>query len=282
MHTITLPLQSKILSSKLTPKMVAHQVNDTTKRGRGRPKGSKNKTTDEDVDFNAAAALNVVSDSESPKKRGRGRPKGSKNKKTPTSLALAHKRPTKEEETKVVDSSNTSSDDNSEEFSEKAVKKPSRGRPKGSKNKKTPIFDRHWGIKPPTPTSLALAHKRPTKEEKATTEESSSESSDEEGPKKRGRGRPKGSKNKNTPIFDRHWGIKPPTPTSLALAHKRPTKEESSSESSKSSDEEAPKKRGRGRPKGTKNKIKRGTMKFGFPSFEGKHTIYTDEMLETM
>ena len=75
---------------------------DTVRKKRGRPKGSKNKKTIEKEAELKAKGIKPV-------KRGRGRPKGSKNKKTI------------EKEKMMAQES----------------KKRGRGRPKGSKNKKT-------------------------------------------------------------------------------------------------------------------------------------------------
>uniref|UniRef100_UPI002803AF34 hypothetical protein n=1 Tax=uncultured Anaerobiospirillum sp. TaxID=265728 RepID=UPI002803AF34 len=116
----------------------------TAKRGRGRPKGSKNKATlanqNEAQKQQTASAAN--------EKRGRGRPKGSENKATLAKEQAAQKQQT----------------------ASAATEKRGRGRPKGSKNKAT------------------LAN------EQAAQKQLSASAVTE----KRGRGRPKGSKNKAT------------------------------------------------------------------------------------
>lgn len=81
------------------PKKPVEETEGKPKRGRGRPKGSKNKKT---LEREAAQAQQPQ-----PPKRGRGRPKGSKNKKTLEKEAMAN------------------------------APKRGRGRPRGSKNKKT-------------------------------------------------------------------------------------------------------------------------------------------------
>ena len=94
---------SEISTSSNTSNQAEDNVNvSSTKRGRGRPKGSKNKKT---IEREAAMASQPQ-----PEKRGRGRPKGSKNKKTIEREAVMTNQPQPE--------------------------KRGRGRPKGSKNKK--------------------------------------------------------------------------------------------------------------------------------------------------
>ena len=83
----------------------------TEKRGRGRPKGSKNKATL----AKEQEAKNKETTTLATEKRGRGRPKGSKNKAT-----LAKEQEAKNKETTTL-----------------ATEKSGRGRPKGSKNKAT-------------------------------------------------------------------------------------------------------------------------------------------------
>ena len=82
---------------------------ENAKRGRGRPKGSKNKATL----ANEEAAQKQLTASSAPEKRGRGRPKGSKNKTTLAKEQAAQKQLT----------------------ASAAAGKRGRGRPKGSKNK---------------------------------------------------------------------------------------------------------------------------------------------------
>ena len=113
----------------------------TAKRGRGRPNGSKNKATL----ANEQAAQKQLTASAATEKRGRGRPKGSKNKATLAKEQAAQKQLT----------------------ASAATEKRGRGRPKGSKNKAT------------------LANERLANNQAATA-----------ATEKRGRGRPKGSKNK--------------------------------------------------------------------------------------
>ena len=83
----------------------------TAKRGRGRPKGSKNKATL----ANEQAAQKQLTASAATEKRGRGRPKGSKNKATLANEKAAQKQLT----------------------ASGAPEKRGRGRPKGSKNNAT-------------------------------------------------------------------------------------------------------------------------------------------------
>ena len=93
------------------------------KRGRGRPKGSKNKPKDGSVEI---SITDTISEDGSPiKKRGRGRPKGSKNKPKDGNAIISvqnsnHFDMSSSEIESVVDDTTT---------------KRGRGRPKGSKNK---------------------------------------------------------------------------------------------------------------------------------------------------
>ena len=106
--------QAKIVQNIENHKNIENEVeqNFTVKRGRGRPKGSKNKKT-----LEREAALTASGAIQQPcEKRGRGRPKGSKNKKTLERQALLLSQG-------IPISSNSP--------------KRGRGRPKGSKNKKT-------------------------------------------------------------------------------------------------------------------------------------------------
>jgi len=73
---------NKTTTAKAKPAAKAADGTEPAKRGRGRPKGSKNKTT-------AAKPAAVAADGTAPVKRGRGRPKGSTNKTTKPKTAKA-------------------------------------------------------------------------------------------------------------------------------------------------------------------------------------------------
>ena len=180
----------------------------TEKRGRGRPKGSKNKATL----ANAQAAQKQLTASAATEKRGRGRPKGSKNKATLAKEQAAQKQ--------LAVSA--------------ASEKRGRGRPKGSKNKTT------------------LANEQSAR--KQLTASAATE--------KRGRGRPKGSKNKVT-LANEQAAQKQLTASAATEKRGRGRPKGSKNKATLAKEQAAQKqqtassataKRGRGRPKGSKNK----------------------------
>ena len=150
----------------------------TEKRGRGRPKGSKNKTTL----AKEQAAQKQLTVSEASDKRGRGRPKGSKNKATLAKEQAAQKQQT----------------------ASSATAKRGRGRPKGSKNKAT-LAKEQAAQKQLTVSAASekrgrgrpkgSKNKATLANEQAAQKQLTASAATE----KRGRGRPKGSKNKTTP-----------------------------------------------------------------------------------
>ena len=178
----------------------------TEKRGRGRPKGSKNKATL----AKEQAAQDQLTASSATEKRGRGRPKCSKNKAT-----LAKEQAAQDQLT-----------------ASSATEKRGRGRPKGSKNKAT--LANEQAVQKQLAISAASEKRgRPkgsknkatlAKEQAAQKQLAVSAASE-----KRGRGRPKGSKNKTT------------------LANEQAVQKQLAISA-------ASEKRGRGRPKGSKNK----------------------------
>ena len=180
----------------------------TEKRGRGRPKGSKNKATL----AKEQAAQKQLAVSAASEKRGRGRPKGSKNKAT-----LAKEQA---EQKQLAVSA--------------ASEKRGRGRPKGSKNKAT------------------LAKEQAAQKQLAVSAAS----------EKRGRGRPKGSKNKAT-LANEHAAQKQLAVSAASEKRGRGRPKGSKNKATLAKEQAAQKqltassataKRGRGRPKGSKNK----------------------------
>ncbi len=191
----------------------------TAKCGRGRPKGSKNKATL----ANEQAAQKQLTVSAASEKRGRGRPKGSKNKATLAKEQAAQKQQTASLATAKRGRGRSS-----------ATAKCGRGRPKGSKNKAT------------------LANEQAA--QKQLTVSAASE--------KRGRGRPKGSKNKAT--LAKEQAAQKQQTASLATAKRGRGRPKGSKNKTTFANEQAAQKplavsaasekRGRGRPKGSKNK----------------------------
>ena len=182
----------------------------TEKLGRGRPKGNKNKATL----AKEQAAQKQLTASAASEKRGRGRPKGSKNKATLAKEQAAQKQLTASAATEKRGRGSPKGSKNKatlakEQAAQKqltasaATEKRGRGRPKGSKNKAT------------------LAKEQAAQKQLTASAET----------EKRGRGRPKGSKNKATLA-------------NVQAAQKQLTASE------------ATEKRSRDRPNGSKNKIR--------------------------
>ena len=149
------------------------------KRGRGRPKGSKNKKT---LASMAAAALMPLPDFQPVAKRGPGRPKGSKNKKTLAREAF---------EASLR-----------EEALREQIKR-GRGRPKGSKNKTTLAREAAEAAAAAREQELQQEVKRGRgrpkgSKNKTTLAREAAEAALRAQSVKRGPGRPKGSKNKTT------------------------------------------------------------------------------------
>ena len=213
----------------------------TEKRGRGRPKGSKNKATlaKEQV------AQDQLTASSATEKRGRGRPKGSKNKAT-----LAKEQAAQKQLAVSV-----------------ASEKRGRGRPKGSKNKAT--LAKEQAAQKQLTASVAtekLGRGRPkgnknkatlAKEQAAQKQLTASAASE-----KRGRGRPKGSKNKAT-LAKEQAAQKQLTASAATEKRGRGSPKGSKNKATLAKEQAAQKqltasaateKRGRGRPKGSKNK----------------------------
>ena len=180
------------------------------KRGRGRPKGSKNKATL----ANQNEAQKQLTASAANEKRGRGRPKGSKNKATLAKEQAAQKQQTASSATAKRGRGRPKGSKNKatlakEQAAQKqltasaATEKRGRGRPKGSKNKAT-LANEQAAQKQLT-ESIATAKRgrgRPKGSKNKTTlaKEQAAQKlqTASSAPEKRGRGRPKGSKNKTT------------------------------------------------------------------------------------
>ena len=194
-----------------------------TKRGRGRPKGSKNKKTQERVpkrspgrpkgsknkktlEREAAERAAAEAAAQAPKRRGR--PKGSKNKKTlereaaeRAAAEAAAQAPKRRGRPKGSKNKKTLEREVAERAAaEAAAQAPKRrGRPKGSKNKKTL---EHEAAERAAAEAAAQAPKRrgrPKKNKKTLEREAAERAAAEaaaQAPKRRGR--PKGSKNKKT------------------------------------------------------------------------------------
>ena len=213
----------------------------TAKRGRGRPNGSKNKATL----ANEQAAQKQLTVSAASEKRGRGRPKGSKNKAT-----LAKEQAAPKQQTASL-----------------ATAKRGRGRPKGSKNKTT--FANEQAAQKPLAVFAASEKRdrgRPkgsknkatlAKEQAAQKQLTASAASE-----KRGRGRPKGSKNKAT-LAKEQAAQKQLTASAATEKRGRGRPKGSKNKATLAKEQAAQKqltasaeteKRGRGRPKGSKNK----------------------------
>ena len=213
----------------------------TEKRGRGRPKGSKNKATL----AKEQAAQKQLAVSAASEKRGRGRPKGSKNKATLAKEQAAQKQ--------LAVSA--------------ASEKRGRGRPKGSKNKATlanaqaaqkqlavsaASEKRGRGRPKGSKNNTTLANEQAAQKQLAVSAAS----------EKRGRGRPKGSKNKST-IANEQAVQKQLTASSATAKRGRGRPKGSKNKTTLANEQAAQKqlaisaaseKRGRGRPKGSKNK----------------------------
>ena len=211
------------------------------KRGRGRPKGSKNKATL----ANQNEAQKQLTASAANEKRGRGRPKGSKNKATLAKEQAAQKQQT----------------------ASSATAKRGRGRPKGSKNKAT-LANEQAAQKQLTASAASekRGRGRPKgSKNKATLANEQAAQKQLEvsaASEKRGRGRPKGSKNKAT-LANEQAAQKQLTASSATAKRGRGRPKGSKNKATLANEQAAQKqltassataKRGRGRPKGSKNK----------------------------
>ena len=180
--------------AKSTDSNAAPAEAGAVKRGRGRPKGSKNKKTLASMD---AAALMPLPDFQPVAKRSPGRPKGSKNKKT---LAREAFEASLREEALCEQM------------------KRGRGRPKGSKNKTTLAREAAEAAAATREQELKQEVKRGRgrpkgSKNKTTLAREAAEAALRAQSAKRGPGRPKGSKNKTT--LEREAGLELlPTPSS--------------------------------------------------------------------
>ena len=215
----------------------------TEKRGRGRPKGSKNKATL----ANQNEAQKQLTASAANEKRGRGRPKGSKNKATLAKEQAAQKQQT----------------------ASSATAKRGRGRPKGSKNKTT--LANELAVQKDQTASAATEKRgrgRPkgskNKAKLANEQAAQKQLTASAAPEKRGRGRPKGSKNKTT-LTKEQAAQKQLTAFAATEKRGRGRPKGSKNKTTLAKEQTAQKqltasaateKRGRGRPKGSKNKIR--------------------------
>ena len=238
------------------------------KRGRGRPKGSKNKATL----ANEQAAQKQLTVSEASEKRGRGRPKGSNNKATLAKEQAAQKQQTASSATAKRGRGRPKGSKNKatlakEQAAQKqltvsaASEKRGRGRPKGSKNKTT--FANEQAAQKQLAVSAASEKRgrgRPkgsknkailAKEQAAQKQLTASAATE-----KRGRGRPKGSKNKIT-LAKEQAAQKQQTASSATAKRGRGRPKGSKNKATLAKEQtssSANAKRGRGRPKGSKNK----------------------------
>ena len=163
----------------------------TQRRGRGRPPGSKNKST------LAREAAMANAPSEQVQRRGRGRPPGSRNKST-LAREAAMAEALSEQDIKSGSEVNISSYKNafvSSVSTDLSTFKRGRGRPKGSKNKKT--IEREMAA---AAQALPRGRGRPpgSKNKKTLVREGVAVIDCGSQSLKRGRGRPPGSKNKKT------------------------------------------------------------------------------------